>query len=78
MDKVFEDLEELTNATYRIAMYLVFFTLGLQLACYFIEKHRHELKPPEALFIMNNPCSECEEKRKEREGQHHGRSEQDS
>jgi hypothetical protein len=74
MDK-FLELEKLSETTYRIAMYLVFFVLGIQLACYVIEKHSHDM--PEVVFVPS-PCEECEEKRREREKQEHGRSKQDS
>lgn len=65
MDK----LEAISETSYRIAMYLVFFTLGIQLACYIIEKHSHDM--PEVVFVPS-PCKECEEKREARKAQHNG------
>lgn len=67
MDKL-SQLEELSETTYRIAMYLIFFVLGIQLACYVIEKNMK----PSVIVAVPSPCEECEEKRKEREKHHNG------
>lgn len=69
MDKLFR-LEELS---YRIAMYMLFFALGIQLAVYLVEKHAGEIGTDtiHTVFVPS-PCKECIEKRREMEKHHNG------